>query len=1492
MATLTKANNSTFLNFDSSWSPAQVPTASDTLVFDQTLGVNTTLGIGLGTLHGYSLLLQNPTAGAALTVGNQLNLPVSVESVDMVDSTNTDFSVKTGISSPTSTLRLSLNSARTLFIAPSESDVVASFALKAAGRPTLTLNAAPSDAGSVNYQMPTNQVVTVGATEDAYGAITGYMGNATTVVNKMVITGHPTLPTAVKIKAPIPNTQTILAGSGLRLTGTAVYAVEVGNDGMIYWGGSFTSIGTTSPVSLNNLFAYDPVSQRVKTIGLGASSSVYALKKDTSGNIYIGLSGFLYGDQGTTAIGRYNPSTGMYSSLANGMNNGYARAIHPASSGLVYVGGTFTQFFDLSAVNRIAAWDPTANTWAKLGAGTDGVDGEVFAIAEDGLGRIWVAGSFINAGGNAASKIAVWDPTTSSWSSPTGVAVNSNARALAYDAVNNRMYVGYIGSSFAGLASNGTVYYDFNTSTWVAISCPSSFVYGLRWDAASGRLYAANDTASILYWRASDSTWNVLATTTSIDRYALALDASGNIWYGMLGNQVSTPVSTIGMLRVTPAGAVSAMDYAPHALDDTLFSSTDPLVRGYAGTNFGTTPLFSHSGGTATYTIAPGSDLCLQTTNGTGGNVTGVTVEVRRGGALLELPTYEAQKGLLTIEPNDPSLYLSGDDAALSLEAGADANFDVISDTNRLEMNRKNIAFSRYTLLNFKGSELVIGSQASGGPFIAGTLGDAALTVSRNAGWNYYETNANLGWTNVVESGPWAPRKLYGAPREMGPVNLAATLNITTSYFRASDTIVSGPVFPAVGVEVNFGSSNCISLVDWTSPSDTVLQGSFAIVRMNSLSSLSYLGTAALSYSSAAPLTVTQPKFDAFAQLIMEEGSGALSYAPRTIHNRSGGTHYLYLYNAADNQVTGEMESYAGPGLGLETVHAGGTGTLRVAQPTQASLLTLGGNIIIDFSAATAPAQDMLNRMASVRVENQAGGSVTFIGKPGQDTSQYLTGGFAVSTSTTTAVGDLRYEIQENGATSFLLDVLRIATALGTAPASPMYIKGVSATANIRFRTTLSGTNGMLNYAILVGTAGQANWIANITANTNTGFTGYTGALPTSGGSGTANYFLNGGQVQAGNVSAYALKITPTASGEVFDHTGFTVSGLRQFMLCGNAGGVYTIQGSQSSAFAFSPRLIANVSNTELQLVTQLDGANSVATSGTGVISFGSPTTTYRSLDTAERWLLAAETRIYAGTDNVVPLITTNNSGQNRLQIGSNAALRLLGSGTGRALNQFLTLQANARLIVDEDWTIAGFYSTTGIPLFLGKAFIEVAATKTLSVERWTLGPYSSVTSHTLIYTKKGAGTLRYLSVPLAMAGVPYLRIEEGSIEFAINANYGPWGKPVGSALLELLAGRSCLLNSTVDHEFPFVVIGAGSVTKSNTNKVSVRALNSFTGGLSITAGEYDAQFRQACGDGNVTVSGGVLRASAVEEDPYALEIAGNLVFSGGSLALGAAYVV
>ena len=97
---------------------------------------------------------------------------------------------------------------------------------------------------------------------------------------------------------------------------------------------------------------------------------------------------------------------------------------------------------------------------------------------------------------------------------------------------------------------------------------------------------------------------------------------------------------------------------------------------------------------------------------------------------------------------------------------------------------------------------------------------------------------------------------------------------------------------------------------------------------------------------------------------------------------------------------------------------------------------------------------------------------------------------------------------------------------------------------------------------------------------------------------------------------------------------------------------------------------------------------------------------------------------------------------------------------------------------------------------------------------------------------------------------------------------------------------------STISHDAPFVTFGAGSVVKSNTNTVRARVYHSFTGGLTVNAGEWDAQFRNAVGDGNVTVNGGTLRASAVDDEQYVLEVVGNLVFAGGSLAIGAAYVV
>jgi hypothetical protein len=212
-------------------------------------------------------------------------------------------------------------------------------------------------------------------------------------------------------------------------------------------------------------------------------------------------------------------------------------------------------------------------------------------------------------------------------------------------------------------------------------------------------------------------------------------------------------------------------------------------------------------------------------------------------------------------------------------------------------------------------------------------------------------------------------------------------------------------------------------------------------------------------------------------------------------------------------------------------------------------------------------------------------------------------------------------------------------------------------------------------------------------------------------------------------------------------------------------------------------------------------------------------------------------------------------------------------------------------LQVEEDWTVDAVLASA----LNGRCEVSVATGKTLTVNRWSQTSYALGGGGTVgtadRFRKTGAGRMVYKSTPLqSSTPAPLWRIEEGNAEFNITTDTF-YGRPTGAMPIELLTGTTLTYNSTVDFDSAFVTFGAGSVIKTNTSKVTARVYNSFTGGLTINAGEWDAQYRNAVGDGNVTVAGGTLRASGVSDDQYVLEVAGNLVFSGGSLALGAAYV-
>ena len=135
-------------------------------------------------------------------------------------------------------------------------------------------------------------------------------------------------------------------------------------------------------------------------------------------------------------------ASGTWSSLGTGSQNGvsgiglvYVNALAVVGNEVV-VGGTFTQAGGVSA-NRVARFNTQTNTWSSLGTGSsNGVSGilaSVLALAVVG-NEVYVGGEFTSAGGVSANRVARFNTQTNTWSTlGTGSSngVNGEVRALA-----------------------------------------------------------------------------------------------------------------------------------------------------------------------------------------------------------------------------------------------------------------------------------------------------------------------------------------------------------------------------------------------------------------------------------------------------------------------------------------------------------------------------------------------------------------------------------------------------------------------------------------------------------------------------------------------------------------------------------------------------------------------------------------------------------------------------------------------------------------------------------------------------------------------------------------------------------------------------------------------------------------------------------------------------------------------------------------------------
>ena len=186
-----------------------------------------------------------------------------------------------------------------------------------------------------------------------------------------------------------------------------VFALLDDGQGGVYAGGNFTNIGPR--LAHWNGSGWNSVGSGVP------NGTVFALARDSDNDLYVGGQFSQIGALTTNNIGRWDGSAWHALGVA-GVTQAYpntqpqVRAIL-ADGGFVYVGGLFK-----TPAPNIARWNKTQDAWESLGTGIayPGGTSVVHALALLD-GRVYVGGRFSSAGGQPSSRIAAWDPAAQQW---------------------------------------------------------------------------------------------------------------------------------------------------------------------------------------------------------------------------------------------------------------------------------------------------------------------------------------------------------------------------------------------------------------------------------------------------------------------------------------------------------------------------------------------------------------------------------------------------------------------------------------------------------------------------------------------------------------------------------------------------------------------------------------------------------------------------------------------------------------------------------------------------------------------------------------------------------------------------------------------------------------------------------------------------------------------------------------------------------------------
>ncbi|WP_022826361.1 hypothetical protein [Hymenobacter norwichensis] len=320
---------------------------------------------------------------------------------------------------------------------------------------------------------------------------------------------------------------------------TGVLALAVASNGDVYVGGYPRIAGS---MTVNNVAKWNGTAW--STLNGGVNGDVRLLVVASNGEVYAGGVFSQAGGAAASNVAKWNGNawSSLGTGTANGVNGGVL-SLDVASNGDVYVGGSFSQAGGVAA-NRVARWNGTS--WNTLGTGaTNGANGEVFALQLGSNGDVYLAGDFTQAGGAATSFLTKWNGTA--WSS-LGSAVLSNGLNRQIDALavaaNGDIYVGGFFTQAGGAAANYIA--KWNGSAWSSLgSGPANglngevvaLAVGSNGDVyAGGSFTQAGGLPANYIARWNGSAWSSLGTGPSngVNNFvrALAVASNGDVYVG------------------------------------------------------------------------------------------------------------------------------------------------------------------------------------------------------------------------------------------------------------------------------------------------------------------------------------------------------------------------------------------------------------------------------------------------------------------------------------------------------------------------------------------------------------------------------------------------------------------------------------------------------------------------------------------------------------------------------------------------------------------------------------------------------------------------------------------------------------------------------------------------------------------------------------------------------------------------------------------------